>query len=386
MLYRDEGVVLRTYKLGEADRIVVLCTRGRGKVRAVAKGVRKTKSKFGSRLEPTSHVALQLYEGRELDIVTQVESIDHFRAIRDDLDRIAKASSMLEVVDQTMQEGGPNPRLYQMLLGGLRSLAEQNGALVVPAFFWKLLAARGLRPDPRPVRRVRDDRVAGGLRPRHGRRAVRRPPAGRGHLARGARPAAPHPRRPARRRAQRATVGRHPRGRAPGHPVGRAPPRTPPEVDVGPGPGLADRSPLLGGLVELHPALTDRIPLDVGVAGRVPLGLGRIDRCRGRRGVGGGEAAGGGAGAAPGNPPWPGCSGVGGRRVRSGRLAARRAAARRAGRRAAARRAGRTAGRRGSRRRRARSRRARRSAGRRRTGGRRSSWPPCRPPAGGPWS
>jgi DNA repair protein RecO (recombination protein O) len=146
VLYRDEGVVLRTYKLGEADRIVVLCTRGRGKVRAVAKGVRKTKSKFGSRLEPTSHVALQLYEGRELDIVTQVESIDHFRAIRDDLDRIAKASSMLEVVDQTMQEGGPNPRLYKMLIGGLRALAEQDGALVVPAFFWKLLALEGYGP------------------------------------------------------------------------------------------------------------------------------------------------------------------------------------------------------------------------------------------------
>jgi DNA repair protein RecO (recombination protein O) len=146
VLYRDEGVVLRTYKLGEADRIVVLCTRGRGKVRAVAKGVRKTKSKFGSRLEPTSHVALQLYEGRELDIVTQVESIDHFRAIRDDLDRIARASSMLEVVDQTMQEGAPNPRLYRMLIGGLRALSDQNGALVVPAFFWKLLALEGFGP------------------------------------------------------------------------------------------------------------------------------------------------------------------------------------------------------------------------------------------------
>ena len=57
-LYRDVGVVLRTYKLGEADRIVVLCTQGRGKVRAVAKGVRKTKSRFGSRLEPGSQVGV----------------------------------------------------------------------------------------------------------------------------------------------------------------------------------------------------------------------------------------------------------------------------------------------------------------------------------------
>jgi DNA repair protein RecO (recombination protein O) len=146
VLYRDEGVVLRTYKLGEADRIVVLCTRLHGKVRAVAKGVRKTKSKFGSRLEPISHVALQLYEGRELDIVTQVDSIDHFRAIRDDLDRIARASTMLEAVDQMSQERGVNPRLYQLTIGGLRALAAHNGPLVVPAFFWKLLALEGYRP------------------------------------------------------------------------------------------------------------------------------------------------------------------------------------------------------------------------------------------------
>lgn len=146
VLYRDDGVVLRTYKLGEADRIVVFCTRHHGKVRAVAKGVRKTKSKFGSRLEPTSHVALQLYEGRELDIVTQVESIDHFRAIRDDLDRIARASTMLEVVDQMSQEGEVNPRLYQMLTGGLRALAAHNGPLVAPAFLWKLMALEGYAP------------------------------------------------------------------------------------------------------------------------------------------------------------------------------------------------------------------------------------------------
>jgi DNA repair protein RecO (recombination protein O) len=146
VLYRDEGVVLRTYKLGEADRIIVLCTRHHGKVRAVAKGVRKTKSKFGSRLEPMSHIALQLYEGRDLDIVTQVESIDHFRAIRDDLDRITRASTMLEVVDQISQEGSVNPRLYQMLIGGLRALAAHNGPLVAPAFLWKLMALEGYSP------------------------------------------------------------------------------------------------------------------------------------------------------------------------------------------------------------------------------------------------
>jgi DNA repair protein RecO (recombination protein O) len=145
-LYRDEAIVIRTYKLGEADRIIVLFTKARGKVRTVAKGVRKTTSRFGSRLEPNSHVALQLYEGRELDTITQAETLDHFRAIREDLDRITRASAMLESVDWIVQEREPNPRLYTMLLGALRTLAAQNHPLVVPAFFWKLLALEGLAP------------------------------------------------------------------------------------------------------------------------------------------------------------------------------------------------------------------------------------------------
>jgi DNA repair protein RecO (recombination protein O) len=146
-LYHDQGVVLRTHKLGEADRIVTLLTKGHGKVRAVAKGVRKTKSRFGGRLEPTSHVRLLLYEGRELDIVTQAESIDHFRAIRDDLDRLGQAVSMLEAADQLALEREPNHRIYDMLVGALRTLADQGSPLVVPAFFLKLLALEGFRPQ-----------------------------------------------------------------------------------------------------------------------------------------------------------------------------------------------------------------------------------------------
>ncbi len=145
-LYRDQGVVLRTYRLGEADRIVVVMTERHGKVRAVAKGVRKTKSKFGARLEPTSHVALQLYEGRELDIVTQAESVDHFRAIREDLDRLAHAVTVLEAVDQLSLEREPNPALYKMLVGALRTLATSDSPLVVAGFHWKLLALEGFRP------------------------------------------------------------------------------------------------------------------------------------------------------------------------------------------------------------------------------------------------
>ena len=145
-LYRDQGVVLRTIRLGEADRIVTLLTPGHGKVRAVAKGVRKTKSRFGSRLEPISHVSLMMYEGRELDIVTQVETLDHFRAIREDLDRMARAQSLLEAVDQVAQEREASASLYTMLVGALRSLASRDAPLLLGAFFWKLLSSEGAHP------------------------------------------------------------------------------------------------------------------------------------------------------------------------------------------------------------------------------------------------
>lgn len=146
-LFRDQGVVLRTIRLGEADRIVTLMTQQHGKVRAVAKGVRRTGSKFGSRLEPLSHVALLGWQGRsDLDIVNQAEVLDTFRVVREDLDRMGSAMSMLEVVDQIGQERHANAPLYAMLVGALRTLAEQGGAMVAPAFFLKVLALEGTEP------------------------------------------------------------------------------------------------------------------------------------------------------------------------------------------------------------------------------------------------
>lgn len=147
-LYRDVAIVLRTYKLGEADRIVVLMTRGRGKVRAVAKGVRRTTSKFGSRLEPGSNIDLQLHEGRgELDIVTQAETVVPYHRTRADLTRLARASSLLEAVDQIAQEREPNRRLFDMLAGGLRTIEESNPAMICGAFYLKLLAVEGVAPE-----------------------------------------------------------------------------------------------------------------------------------------------------------------------------------------------------------------------------------------------
>jgi DNA repair protein RecO (recombination protein O) len=148
-LFRDTGVVLRTYRLGEADRIIVLMTEGHGKVRAVAKGVRKTSSKFGARLEPLTHVDVLFWQGRsDLDIVNQVEVIDTFRHVREDLHRVAKGLSLLEVTDQLAQERHPDLRLFTTLVGALRALSDndKDPTLLAPSFFLKALVLEGASP------------------------------------------------------------------------------------------------------------------------------------------------------------------------------------------------------------------------------------------------
>jgi len=146
-LYRDVGVVLRTYKLRESDRIVVFHTAENGKVRAVAKGVRKTKSKFGARLEPMSHVRLLLYRGRELDIVSQAEAVEPLSPMLSSLDRASQGLAVIEAVDQLSLEREPNPQLYRMVVGVLRTIAASPSPLNVAAFYWKLLANEGMRPE-----------------------------------------------------------------------------------------------------------------------------------------------------------------------------------------------------------------------------------------------
>ena len=148
-LFREQGVVLRTWKLGETDRIVNLLTAGRGKVRAVAKGVRKPGSRFGGRLEPFSHVDLQLYEGRNLDIVTQVELIDGFAPVRADYALSACGSGMVEAADVIAQEGERSNRLYVLLLDGLRQLAAGPPwpATVLDAYLLRLASVAGYHPQ-----------------------------------------------------------------------------------------------------------------------------------------------------------------------------------------------------------------------------------------------
>lgn len=148
--YQEQGVVLRSIKLGEADKIVTIMTQGAGKVRAVAKGIRKTTSRFGARLEPFTHVSLMLYRGRgQLDTVTQAEIIAPHMAIREDLFLFAAGETMLEAVDKVAEEHERNVRLVLLLLAGLRALETRpaDPVAVAESFMLKLLSLSGFHPS-----------------------------------------------------------------------------------------------------------------------------------------------------------------------------------------------------------------------------------------------
>src|SRR5438105_3772646 len=148
-LYKEQGIVLRSIKLGEADKIVTILTQGSGKIRAVAKGVRKTTSKFGGRLEPFTHVNLLLYQGRNLDTVTQAEILTAFRLVRSRFDLIAAGETMLEAVDKVAEEHERNVKLFMLLLNGLRTLEDEprDAAAVAESFLLKLLSLSGFHPS-----------------------------------------------------------------------------------------------------------------------------------------------------------------------------------------------------------------------------------------------
>lgn len=149
-LYRDTGVVLRVQKLGEADRIVTILTSRHGKVRAVAKGVRRTKSRWGARLEPFNHVDVQCYTGRSLDIVTQAQTVDAFGAgIIADYSRYTAGCAVLETADRLVaEEGEPAVRVYLLVVGAIRALSarERDASLVLDAFFLRAMTHAGWAP------------------------------------------------------------------------------------------------------------------------------------------------------------------------------------------------------------------------------------------------
>lgn len=153
--YRDEAVVLRTHKLGEADRIITLLSRRHGKVRAVARGVRRTSSKFGARLEPFSHVDLQFATGRTLDVITEAVTLHAWsEPLRADYGRYTVGQVMLEAADRLVSiEKEPAPPQYRLLAGALYALiwgtndGERPATMVMDSYLLRALATAGFAPS-----------------------------------------------------------------------------------------------------------------------------------------------------------------------------------------------------------------------------------------------
>ncbi|MFT4087100.1 MAG: DNA repair protein RecO [Gordonia sp. (in: high G+C Gram-positive bacteria)] len=149
-LYRDEAVVLRQHKLGEADRIITFLTAEHGLVRAVAKGIRRTRSRFGARLEPFAHVDVHFYPGRQLDVVTQVHTLNALsEPIARDYGRYTTACAVLETAERLAgEERAPAPRLHRLTVGALTALAEdrRDRQLILDAFLLRAMGSAGWMP------------------------------------------------------------------------------------------------------------------------------------------------------------------------------------------------------------------------------------------------
>ncbi len=152
-VYSTEAIVLRRTDYGEADRILTLFTPKSGKVRAIAKGARRTTSRLAGHLEPFTRTQLLLATGRELDIVTQAEACERLDHLRDDLWHATGAWYAAELVDRFLQDADPHPRLYQLFTQTLRRLdegaanpGESRGWLALRYFELHLLEELGYRP------------------------------------------------------------------------------------------------------------------------------------------------------------------------------------------------------------------------------------------------
>ncbi len=145
---RVEAIVLRHSDWGEADRLLWLFTRELGKVKVVAKGVRKTRSRKAGHLEPFTRVELLLAHGRDLPIITQAEAKDAFLELREDLVRVGYASYIVELLDRFTYEEGENANLYRLLSETLARLnSEPQPAFAVRYYEIRLLDLVGFRPQ-----------------------------------------------------------------------------------------------------------------------------------------------------------------------------------------------------------------------------------------------
>jgi DNA repair protein RecO (recombination protein O) len=146
--FRVEAVVLRHADWGEADRLLTLYTRERGKVRAIAKGARKIRSRKAGHLEPFTRVTLQLARGHDLLIVTQADTLDAYLPIHEDLVKTGRAAYIVEILDRfTYEDESENPGIFRLLTEALARLAQETDPwLAIRYYEVQLLDLLGYRP------------------------------------------------------------------------------------------------------------------------------------------------------------------------------------------------------------------------------------------------
>jgi DNA repair protein RecO (recombination protein O) len=148
---RTEAIVLRSIRYGEADRILHLYTPGHGRVSAIAKGARRTRSRFGARLEPFFHLRVLLYEGRsDLRTVTSAETLDAHGPLRERAAALDAAARACDAVARLFEAGDPSPPVFHLLANELSLLdADERhaGRAQQLAFRLKLLVAGGFTPQ-----------------------------------------------------------------------------------------------------------------------------------------------------------------------------------------------------------------------------------------------
>lgn len=148
MLYRTEGVVLKSIEYGDADKIVTIYTKKYGKIQAIAKGVRKTKSKFGSSLEILTYAIFLFYKGKNIDIISQTEILESFFTASKEIVKFAFASNCAEVVNKISGEGEVNLSIFFLLKEVLHYLKEaKDPKLLTLSFKWQVLAILGYKPS-----------------------------------------------------------------------------------------------------------------------------------------------------------------------------------------------------------------------------------------------
>jgi len=147
-VYSTPAIVLRQRRLGDADKILTLYTARFGKLDAVAKGVRRTGSRMAGHVEPLTQANVQLARGKSLDVLTQVEAIESFQAIRDDLDRLSRGLYVAELLDKITEPREEHYDLYSLLLDTLRRI-EARDDFDTPVRFYEmgLLDTLGYRPE-----------------------------------------------------------------------------------------------------------------------------------------------------------------------------------------------------------------------------------------------